>query len=68
MNVKLILFPILQATLLVFTLPAVAQTQIGDLQQNRGITISGQVGSVVGNDFTLSDGTGEIIVDAGPRW
>jgi hypothetical protein len=53
--------------------PAFAQaqstTKIGDLQQlSRGITISGEVVSVVGNNFTLSDGSGEIIVDAGPRW
>ncbi|WP_414529016.1 NirD/YgiW/YdeI family stress tolerance protein [Nodularia chucula] len=45
-----------------------AQTKIRDLQQSRGITLSGKVISVVGNDFTLSDGTGQIIVDAGPRW
>lgn len=54
------------------TVPAFAQaqsnTRIGDLQRTRGITISGEVVSVVGNDFTLSDGSGEIIVDAGPRW
>jgi DNA/RNA endonuclease YhcR with UshA esterase domain len=54
------------------TVPAFAQaqsnTRIGNLQRTRGITISGEVVSVVGNDFTLSDGSGEIIVDAGPRW
>lgn len=54
-------------------IPAFAQaqnnTRIGDLQQRaRGTTISGKVVSVFGNDFTLSDGSGEIIVDAGPRW
>jgi len=44
-------------------------TRIGELQQRtRGTTISGKVVSVVGNDFTLNDGSGEIIVDAGPRW
>ncbi|PSN10530.1 DNA-binding protein [filamentous cyanobacterium CCT1] len=50
-------------------LPALAQTvPIQSLRQQNGITISGTVGSVVGNNFTLGDGTGEIIVDAGPRW
>jgi uncharacterized protein YdeI (BOF family) len=54
-------------------LPSFAQaqstTRIGELQQRtRGTTISGKVVSVVGNDFTLGDGSGEIIVDAGPRW
>jgi len=43
-------------------------TKIGDLQQPKGTTISGEVVSVVGNNFTLRDGSGEIIVDAGPRW
>lgn len=53
------------------TLPSLAQAQtpINQLQQsNPGITVSGQVVSVVGNDFILDDGTGQIIVDAGPRW
>ncbi|NJO39273.1 MAG: NirD/YgiW/YdeI family stress tolerance protein [Cyanobacteria bacterium CRU_2_1] len=45
-----------------------AQTPIGELQESQGITISGTVISVVGNDFILDDGTGNIIVDAGPRW
>ena len=45
-----------------------AQTRIAGLQRDRSITISGQVVSVVGNNFTLNDGTGQIIVDAGPRW
>ncbi len=44
-------------------------TRIGDLQQPaRDTTISGEVKSLVGNDFTLTDSPGEIIVDAGPRW
>ncbi|MGF1568670.1 MAG: DNA-binding protein [Nodosilinea sp.] len=38
------------------------------MQQPDGITIAGTVGSVVGNDFTLRDDTGEVVVDAGPRW
>ncbi len=45
-----------------------AQTPIGELQRTRGMTISGEIISVVGNEFILSDGTGEIIVDAGPLW
>lgn len=45
-----------------------AQTSIGDLQQNSGLTIAGTISNVVGNEFILEDGTGEIIVDAGPRW
>jgi uncharacterized protein YdeI (BOF family) len=45
-----------------------AQTPIENLKSMQGITISGEVESVVGNNFTLNDGTGQIIVDAGPRW
>lgn len=50
--------------------PFLAQTQIpiGELQRNQGFSISGEVISVVGNQFILDDGTGQIIVDAGPRW
>ncbi|MGF1589358.1 MAG: NirD/YgiW/YdeI family stress tolerance protein [Pleurocapsa sp.] len=54
-----------------FILPesAIAQTSIEELQQrSSGTTVSGEVISVVGNDFVLDDGTGQIIVDAGPRW
>jgi uncharacterized protein YdeI (BOF family) len=46
----------------------VAQTAIRNLTDTRAITISGQVKSVVGNDFILADSTGQVIVDAGPRW
>lgn len=43
-------------------------TRIDELQQRtKGTTISVKVVSVVGIDFTLNDGTGEIIVDAGPH-
>lgn len=50
-------------------LPAIAQTiPIESLRQQQGIAISGTVGDVVGNSFTLRDSTGEIIIDAGPRW
>jgi uncharacterized protein YdeI (BOF family) len=51
--------------------PSPAQAQqipIGELRQINSIAISGQVGSIVGNDFTLEDSSGQIIVDAGPRW
>jgi hypothetical protein len=48
---------------------AQAQTSIEELQQRpAGTTISGEIVSVVGNNFLLDDGTGQIIVDAGPRW
>jgi len=45
-----------------------ARTPIGDLRRSDSATVSGEVASVVGNEFILTDGTGEIIVDAGPRW
>jgi hypothetical protein len=46
-----------------------AQSSIEELQQrSNGTTVSGEIISVVGNDFVLDDGTGQIIVDAGPRW
>lgn len=44
------------------------QTAIRDLQRVSDVTIAGQILSVVGNEFILDDGTGQIIVDAGPRW
>ncbi len=55
------------------TLPTLAQTQtrtrISDLQQRaNGINVSGKVTQIVGNDFIIDDGTGQLIVDAGPRW
>lgn len=43
-------------------------TRIVDLQRPRGMTIAGRVESIIGNKFVLNDGTGEIIIDAGPRW
>lgn len=45
-----------------------ANTPIGELRQYQHATISGTVRSVVGNEFILDDGTGQIIVDAGPMW
>jgi hypothetical protein len=61
---------VVAAIVAVMTTPLMAKatTPISELQKTEGITISGEVKSVVGNDFTLDDGTGEIIVDAGPRW
>ncbi len=54
-------FPVLVA--------AQTKARIGELQQRtKGTTISGKVASVVGNKFTLNDGSGEIIVDAGSRY
>ncbi|NJM73236.1 MAG: DNA-binding protein [Scytonema sp. RU_4_4] len=55
------------------TLPTLAQTQtrtrISDLQQRaNGTTVSGKVTQIVGNDFIIDDGTGQLVVDAGPRW
>jgi uncharacterized protein YdeI (BOF family) len=41
---------------------------IRQLNTAQGIAISGTVKSVVGNDFVLDDGTGQVIIDAGPRW
>lgn len=37
-------------------------------QQPTGLAIRGEVQSIIGNEFILDDGTGQIIVDAGPRW
>ncbi len=48
--------------------PPESTIPISELSNYQGITISGTVRSVVGNEFTLNDGTGEIIVDPGPRW
>jgi hypothetical protein len=48
--------------------PVSAQIPIRELQRTSGLTISGEIRSVVGNEFILDDGTGQVIVDAGPRW
>jgi uncharacterized protein YdeI (BOF family) len=45
-----------------------AQTPIRDLQRTPGISVSGEIRCVIGNEFILDDGTGQLIVDAGPRW
>jgi hypothetical protein len=72
MNRQSFIIPILVASISALTIPIFVQaqtTQIEDLQQlPRGISISGEVTSIVGNDFVLNDGSGEIIVDAGPTW
>lgn len=66
---KKILFLTITPFLLTIEIPPLqAQTPIRELRNNYGITISGVVKSIVGNEFILDDGTGEIIVDAGPRW
>lgn len=48
--------------------PVSAQIPIRELQRTSGLTVSGEIRSVVGNEFILDDGTGQVIVDAGPRW
>ncbi len=64
---KLFVLPALLSTFMLSS-AATAQVPIGSLQRRQGVTISGQVRCVVGNEFILDDGTGQIIVDAGPRW
>jgi uncharacterized protein YdeI (BOF family) len=65
---------LLMATAASLALPIKAQTgaqtptRIENLRQTQGIILEGEVGSIVGNDFILNDGSGEVIVDAGPRW
>ncbi|ACK73538.1 conserved hypothetical protein [Gloeothece citriformis PCC 7424] len=68
MNKKFLFFG-MTSILISFAIPETnAQTPIRTLQQNQGLTISGVIRSVVGNEFILDDGTGQVIVDAGPRW
>lgn len=45
-----------------------AQVTISELKKQSGLSVSGVVRSVVGNKFVLDDGTGQVIVEAGPRW
>jgi hypothetical protein len=72
MNQRLSIGLIAVASIFTFSLPNLVRAQnssIGELQQlSPGVTVSGEVTSVVGNDFVLRDNTGEIIVDAGPTW
>lgn len=49
------------------TVAAIAQTTIGDLQQANTVTLSGEVVRVQRDDFILSDGTGQILVEAETR-
>lgn len=61
----------LTATISTLAIPVIARAQVSieELQRSgAGVTVSGEVVSVVGNDFVLDDGTGQIIVDAGPNW
>jgi hypothetical protein len=61
----------LTATISTLAIPVIARAQVSieELQRSgAGITVSGEVTSVVGNDFVLDDGTGQLIVDAGPNW
>ena len=63
------LITVLTSTLLVLgAQPGTAQTPISELQSNPGLTISGEIRCIVGNEFILDDGTGQIIVDGGPLW
>lgn len=70
MNQRIFLCAAIVAAISALTIPTTvqAQTKISDLQRTRDTTISGEVISVVGNNFVLEDDGGEIIVDAGPRW
>ncbi|MGK7920117.1 MAG: NirD/YgiW/YdeI family stress tolerance protein, partial [Trichodesmium sp.] len=43
--------------------PTVAQTPIRELQRDRQVTIQGEITDIWDDEFKLSDGTGEIIVD-----
>ena len=42
-----------------------AQTPIRNLQRSSSMTIAGEIRSIVGDEFILDDGTGQIIVDVG---
>ncbi|ERT06091.1 hypothetical protein M595_4004 [Lyngbya aestuarii BL J] len=59
---------ILSTTLFSLNLPSLAQVPIQNLQRTPGLTISGEVTGVWGNNFVVNDGTGQILVDAGPSW
>ncbi|HIK22644.1 MAG TPA: OB-fold nucleic acid binding domain-containing protein [Thermosynechococcus sp. M3746_W2019_013] len=47
---------------------APSATPIHNLTNFQGMTIRGTVRSVVGNPFILDNSTGQVMVDAGPRW
>lgn len=65
---RFVLVALASAAATLNALGAQAQISIRDLQRNTGIAISGEIRDVVGNEFILDDGTGRVIVDAGPRW
>ncbi|WP_413163016.1 DNA-binding protein [Capilliphycus salinus ALCB114379] len=48
--------------------PSFSQVPIRDLQRTQGLTITGVVTAVFGNEFVVDDGTGQILVEAGPPW
>ncbi|QZZ21890.1 DNA-binding protein [Leptothermofonsia sichuanensis E412] len=65
----LLALTLIPLTPVVYPPTAHAQMRIRDLQQTPpGITISGTVNQAIGNYFVLDDSSGQIIVDAGPRW
>ena len=45
--------------------PLAAQTAIGSLGNTKGITITGEVSEVFGNEFVLSDDSGRVLVETG---
>ncbi|NJL83949.1 MAG: DNA-binding protein [Chloroflexaceae bacterium] len=52
-------------------IPAGANSTIRDLKTTQGLTITGRVigfGEADENEFIVSDGTANLVVDAGPRW
>ncbi len=68
MNRKLGLTTLFTLSLLAAVPGTQAQVPIRELQRNSGVSVAGEIRSVVGNEFILDDGTGQLIVDAGPRW
>lgn len=79
MRIPLLILPLLGLFVAMgFARPVVAQGNnptIADIQSNQNaflkqvVTLSGVVRAVTDiNDFLLDDGTGQIIVDAGPPW
>jgi uncharacterized protein YdeI (BOF family) len=65
---KKILLGLISASVALVGLAAQAQIPIRDLHRESSTTIAGVVRSVAGNEFILDDGTGQLIVDGGPRW
>lgn len=46
------------------TAPVVAQSTVQELRTANTITLSGEIVRVMGDNFVLDDGTGQIMVDA----